>query len=77
VLALKLDLVLFLCLYVCCSAGELPQDVFGKDATAEFDPLVHQVTQYFFAFLANGRYVLRFGVGDWQSRVSFSAKVPA
>jgi hypothetical protein len=27
---------------ICCSAGELPQDVFGKDATAEFDPLVHQ-----------------------------------
>jgi hypothetical protein len=38
--------------------------VFGKDATAEFDRLVHQVTQYVFAFLADGRYVLRFGVWE-------------
>jgi len=44
-----ISLVLFLTLYGLFSAGELPQGVFGKDATAEFDPFVHQLKHTFSA----------------------------
>jgi hypothetical protein len=55
-----ISLVLFLPLYgFLCSAGELPQDVFGKHATAELESFVHQLKQCVFAFLAYHRYVLQ------------------
>jgi hypothetical protein len=57
VLALKLDLAgsisassgfLF-------SASELPQDVFDKHFTAEFDPFAYQLKQGVFALVADRR----------------------
>ncbi|HEX4987543.1 MAG TPA: hypothetical protein VFW91_02090, partial [Candidatus Binatia bacterium] len=45
----------FCLLTVCFSAGELPQGVFGKDATAEFDPFVHQLKQHVLGFEADRR----------------------
>jgi hypothetical protein len=55
-----ISLVLFLPLYgFLCSAGELVQNVFGKDPTAEFDGFVYQLEQHVFAFRADGCYVLQ------------------
>jgi hypothetical protein len=51
-----ISLVLFLPPYgFLCSAGELDQDVFGKDATREFDVFVYQLKQHVFAFPADRR----------------------
>ena len=72
-LALKLDLAGSISdsLRFVFSAGELPQGVFGKDATAEFDPFVHQLKQHVLGFDADRRYVLRGNGVTASERLSF------